>query len=66
MLDRRQFLSGASAVTLAELLPSAVRAGSADAGARTVINAIAGYANLAKGFIFNSDPTNQDANGYPD
>ena len=24
-----------------------------------------GYANLAKGFIFSSDPTNSDHNGYP-
>ncbi len=65
MLDRRQFLSGAGAVTLAELLPSVAKAASTDAGGRTVINAISGYANLAKGFIFARDPTNQDVNGYP-
>jgi hypothetical protein len=65
MLDRRQFLSCAGAVTLAELVPSLAPAASTDAGGRTVINAIAGYANLAKGFIFTNDPANQDANGYP-
>ena len=65
MLDRRQFLSGAGAVTLAELVPSVAPAATTDAGGRTVINAIAGYTNLAKGFIFAGDPTNQDINGYP-
>ena len=64
MLDRRQLLSGAGALALSELLPSAASAANTDSG-RIVINAVAGYANLAKGFNFSSDPGNQDANGYP-
>ncbi|ABQ33250.1 hypothetical protein [Bradyrhizobium sp. BTAi1] len=65
MLDRRQLLSGAGALAFAELVPSVVSAADPEAGRRIVINAIAGYANLAKHFVFNSDPGNQDANGYP-
>jgi hypothetical protein len=65
MFDRRQFLFGAGAVTLAELVLSVASAAGGDPSGRTVINGIAGYANLAKDFIFTSDPTNQDSNGYP-
>src|SRR5262249_35219703 len=65
MLNRRQVLAGAGAFALADLVPSLAQSTGADAGGRTVINAIAGYANLAKGFIFSGDPTNSDINGYP-
>jgi len=66
MLNRRHLLSGASASAVAAAMPlSAQSAPDATAAGRTVINATTGYANLAKGFIFQSDPTNSDANGYP-
>jgi hypothetical protein len=66
MLNRRQFLSGASAYTIASVSPISANAlpNSGTTG-RTVINAVAGYANLAKGFIFNGDPNNSDVDGYP-
>jgi hypothetical protein len=65
MLNRRQILAGAGASTLAELLPSRPLLANTEVAGRTVINAISGYANLAKGFVFSSDPTIADANGYP-
>src|SRR5256885_889141 len=66
MLNRRHFLSGASASAIAAVIPGAAKSLPNDATpGRTVINAMAGYANLAKDFTFPSDPTNSDANGYP-
>src|SRR2546429_9951023 len=66
MLNRRHFLSGASASAVAAAMPlSSQAAADATAAGRTVIGAHTAYANLAKGFIFQSDPTNSDVNGYP-
>ena len=66
MLNRRHFLSGASASAIAAIIPVAANSLPKDVPAgRTVINAMTGYANLAKGVTFSSDPTNSDHNGYP-
>jgi hypothetical protein len=70
MLSRREFLSGASTLTIASVISTAAGADVSfearfQGFGRTVMNAIGGYANLAKGFVFSSDPTNADAKGYP-
>src|SRR2546430_150050 len=69
MLNRRDFLAGSAALTIAPVVSLAANSILTDPAAavsgRTVINAITGYANLAKGFGFTTDPTNSDANGYP-
>ena len=53
-----------SAMSAVSPMTSQAFASGSGAG-RTVINAIAGYANLAKGFGFASDPANSDTKGYP-
>ena len=65
MLNRRQILASAGAAALVETISFGAQSANNGSGGRTVINAVTGFANLAKGFGFASDPTNMDANGYP-
>lgn len=65
MLSRRELLAGSAAVVLVGVNSFAADSVKKSVGGRTVINAITGFANLAKGFGFTGDPTNTDVNGYP-
>jgi hypothetical protein len=65
MLNRRQLLASAGASALVETISLGAQSANTGSGGKTVINAVTGFANLAKGFGFTSDPTNMDASGYP-
>src|SRR6266704_3370265 len=71
-ISRRDFTHAGCTVAAISLIPKTAEAwihGSAPTNNnRVTINVPGGaiyYANLAKGFGFIPDPTNQDANGYP-
>jgi hypothetical protein len=66
MLNRREVIVGAAASAFADVMTNSPEAIATGLGpGKTVINAITGFANLAKGFVFSSDPAYSDFNGYP-
>jgi hypothetical protein len=65
MMSRQAFLSGMGLVPFSSIASSRAEANThPQIIRRTVINSIAGYANLGKGFQILSDPENSDANGW--